>query len=76
MEADDLRRLQRNALNEPFRIRMTGGEVFEVRHHDFMTVGDYHAAIVVRDEDGVDRVHLAAIMNISTIEMLPTAVQK
>lgn len=71
MEAEDLRKLGRKALTEPFRIRMTGGETFDVRHHDFFTVSDYHAVIVLPDEAGKYRVNLASIVNISTIEMLP-----
>jgi len=47
---------------------MTGGEVFDVRHHDFVTVSDYHAVVVLKDEQGACRAHLAAIMNISPIE--------
>jgi len=72
MESDDLRRLQRQAMKSPFRIRMTGGETFEVHHHDFMTVSDYHAAIVV-DEDDKQTMHLATLINISSIEMLPVS---
>jgi hypothetical protein len=75
MDPEDLRKLARNALAEPFRIRMTGGEIFEVRHHDFITVSDYHAVIVLPDEKGKYRANLAAIMNISTIEMLPTSME-
>ncbi len=72
MESEDLRQLQRQALQSPFRIKMTGGETFEVRHHDFMTVSDYHAAIVI-ENNGNQTMHLATLMNISSIEMLPTA---
>lgn len=72
MEKDDLRVLARNALKEPFRIRMTGGEVLDVRHHDFIAVSDYHAAIVV-PENGQEQLHLATLVNISKIEMLPAA---
>jgi len=74
MESDDLRRLQRQAMKSPFRIQMNGGETFEVRHHDFMTVSDYHAAIVM-EENGKQTMHLATLINISSIEMLPTAAQ-
>lgn len=70
MEKDDLRKLARNAAQEPFRINMTGGESFEVRHRDFITVSDYHAAVVVKENEK-ESVHLAAIMNISTIDKLP-----
>jgi hypothetical protein len=72
MESDDMRQLQRQAMQSPFRIRMTGGEEFDVRHHDFMTVSDYHAAIVV-PENGRQKMHLITLVNISSIEMLPTA---
>jgi hypothetical protein len=72
MESDDMRQLQRQAMQSPFRIRMTGGEEFDMRHHDFMTVSDYHAAIVV-PENGRQKMHLITLVNISNIEMLPTA---
>jgi hypothetical protein len=72
MESDDMRQLQRQAMQSPFRIRMTGGEEFDVRHHDFMTVSDYHAAIVV-PKNGRQKMHLITLVNISNIEMLPTA---
>ena len=75
MESDEMRRLQRQAFQSPFRIRMTGGEEFEVRHHDFMTVSDYHAAIVVQ-ENSRQSMHLITLVNISSIEMLPTKASK
>lgn len=72
MEKDDLRELQRNALAAPFRINMTGGESFEVRHHDFITVSDYYAAVVVPEEEG-ERLQMLTLVNISTIDMLPAS---
>ena len=74
MEPDYVRELQRNALRAPFRVNMTGGESFEVRHHDFITVSDYHAAIVV-EENGRYRMHMATLVNISTIDMLQTGAE-
>ncbi|MEN1680747.1 MAG: hypothetical protein AAGJ46_14255 [Planctomycetota bacterium] len=71
MESDELKKLARNAMGAPFRIRMTGGEQFEVRHPDFITVSEYHAAVVM-PEDGVERLNILTLVNISTVEMLPT----
>lgn len=77
MEKDDLRQLASKAQLEPFRIRMTGGESFDVRHPDYISVSDYHAAIVVPDSaSGRERLHLATLVNISTVEMLPAEIEK
>lgn len=75
MEKEDLRELQRNALRAPFRINMTGGESFEVRCHDFITVSDYYAAVVVPEDNG-ERLHMLTLVNISTIEMLPAPAER
>ncbi|MEQ8846260.1 hypothetical protein [Botrimarina sp.] len=74
MEKDDLRELARNASRQPFRIRMTGGEVFDVRHQDFISVSDYHGSVIMVEE-GKEHMHIFTLLNISTIEMLPTAAE-
>ena len=75
MEKDDLRELAKNAIRAPFRINMTGGESFEVRHRDFITVSEYYAAVVV-PKNGEDSIHMLTLVNISTIDMLPKEVEK
>ncbi|TWT95828.1 hypothetical protein Pla108_29050 [Botrimarina colliarenosi] len=73
MEKEDLRELARNASRQPFRIRMTGGETFDVRHQDSISVSDYHGSVIVV-QDGKEHMHIFTLMNISTIEMLPAPV--
>lgn len=74
MEKEDLRELARNASLQPFRIRMTGGESFEVQHPDFISVSDYHGSVIVVENEE-EHMHIFTLLNISTIEMLPTTAE-
>ena len=47
MSAEDLQRFTRRQPFEPFRVKVSGGEVYEVTHPDMMIVGDSSALIAV-----------------------------
>ena len=49
---------------------MNNGDVFDVAHSEFMSVGDYTAALLVRS-GGVARHRIVTLINISDVEVLP-----
>lgn len=71
MEPEELKDALRQG---PVRVTMNNGDVFEVPHSEFMSVGDYTAALLVR-ADGVARHRLVSLINISDVEILPTSAE-
>jgi hypothetical protein len=39
----------------PVRVRMNNGDVWDIPSAEFAIVGDLHAAVLVRDDDGIRR---------------------
>lgn len=67
MEAEELKEALRQG---PVRLRMNNGDEFVVPHTEFISVSDYTAALLVREE-GPARHRIVSLMNISDIELLP-----
>ncbi len=66
MEADDLRSLIPSC---PLRIQLNSGEAYTVEKPEFIMVGDYQAAILVR-MTGALRTVVIGLMNISSVQPL------
>lgn len=53
---------------------MNNGDDFVVPHTEFISVGDYAAALLVR-EDGPARHRIVSLLNISDVELLPQSAE-
>lgn len=45
----------------PVRVRMNNGDVWDIPSAEFAIVGDLHAAVLVRDGDGVRRAKILSL---------------
>lgn len=52
----------------PCRVKMNNGDAWEIPSPEFCLVGEYTAAILHRDDDGVMRNKLISLMNICSGE--------
>lgn len=74
MRPDDLHEFTRKRPFAPYRIHVTGGQVYEIRHPDQVIVLRSRVAIGVGASDGVpDRLEHVALLHIVRIEELPSA---
>lgn len=71
MEPDELKDALRQG---PVRIKMNNGDTFDVPHSEFISVGDYTAALLIR-ENGQARHRIVTLVNISDVELLPSETQ-
>lgn len=70
MNADTIREWINRRPFEPFELRLSNGEVYQVRHPENIAIGKNRIAVV---DPGLDRfVHLA-LVHINSIEALQTA---
>jgi hypothetical protein len=71
LRPQDIQQQLRKRRFEPFRVHLTDGTTYEVRHPDMVIVGDRFVAIgVPRSPDGsvADRVETAALIHIVRLE--------
>lgn len=54
---------------------MNNGDEFLVPHTEFISVSDYTAALLVRQNNGHARHRIVSLMNISDIELLPNTIE-
>jgi hypothetical protein len=76
MRPDDLLELRRERPFQPFRLHLTDGATYEVRHPELVMVGRSKALIGLPAHDltpGVfERYHTVALLHITRIEPLET----
>jgi len=71
MRPNDLLELVRRQPFAPFRVHITGGKTYEVRHPDQMIVLRSRAALAVGGENGVgDRLEHVALLHFVRVEEL------
>jgi hypothetical protein len=69
MNAETLRDFVRAQPFEPFRIRMSNGELHEIRHPECIMIGTNKAVVHYPDHD---RFVFCALIHINTVEPLQT----
>ena len=70
---DDLIELIRRQPFAPFRLHITGGNIYEVRHPDQIIVLRSRAVLGVGGDNGVaDRLEHVALVHVVRLEELPT----
>ncbi len=78
MSAEDLLRFTRRQPFEPFRVKVSGGEVYEVAHPDMMIVGNTSAIIAVphpsRPGGPAHRVVTVSLLHVIEIGLLAAGV--
>ncbi len=52
----------------PVRVRMNNGDVWEIPSAEFAIVGDLHAAVLVRDDDGIRRAKILSLVCMCSAE--------
>ena len=57
----------------PVRVRMNNGDQWDIPSAEFAIVGDLHAAVLVRDEDGIRRAKILSLVCISSAEPMEPA---
>jgi hypothetical protein len=70
MNADTIREWLNRWPFEAFELRLSNGEIYQVRHPENMAVGKNRIAIV---DPGTDRFVHVALVHINSIEALQTA---
>lgn len=65
MDRDELIHLIRQG---PVRVRMNNGDVYDIPNAEFAIVGDLHAGVLVRDEDGVARARILSLVCMCSAE--------
>lgn len=76
MTREELVSLLRTQPFRPFKIHLTNGEVYEIRHPDMAlpTFGTVHIAIPpASNPDGFDRVVIASLLHVLKVEPSPVA---
>ena len=77
MRPDDLIAFVRRERFEPFRIHITGGKTYDVRHPDQIIVLQSRAVLAVGGENGVgDRLEHIALVHVVRVEELPQDTRK
>ena len=75
MRPEDLREFNRKQPFEPYRIHITGGQTYDIKHPDQVIVLRSRAAIGVGDEVGIsERIEHVALIHIVCIEELQAEV--
>jgi hypothetical protein len=80
MTPEDLNNLLHARPFQPFRLRMTDGESYEVRHPDALRIAGRSAVVFVRAIEGplpfvYDRFDLVSLLHIVRVELLQPATQ-
>jgi hypothetical protein len=70
MNADTIREWLRRQPFEPFELRLSNGEHYQVRHPELLAIGKNRLAIV---DPTTDRFVHVALVHINSIEALQTA---
>jgi len=70
MNADTIREWINRRPFEPFELRLSNGEVYQVRHPENIAIGKNRIAVV---DPGADRFVHIAMVHINSIEALQTA---
>lgn len=71
MRPDDLLELVRRQPFAPFRVHITGGKTYDVRHPDQIIVLRSRAVVAVGGENGVgDRLEHVALVHVVRVEEL------
>jgi hypothetical protein len=70
MDRDELIHLIRQG---PARIRMNSGDEWDIPSAEFAIVGDLHAAVLVRDGDGVRRAKILSLVYMCSAEPVAPA---
>jgi hypothetical protein len=74
MRPDDLLELTRRQPFAPFRIHVTGGVTYDVRHPDQIIVLRSRAVLAAAGDNAIpDRLEHVALVHIVRVEELPTA---
>ncbi len=70
MNADTVREWLNRQPFEPFELRLSNGEIYQVRHPENIAIGKNRIAVV---DPGADRFVHIALVHINIIEALQTA---
>ncbi len=70
MNADTVREWLNRQPFEPFELRLSNGEIYQVRHPENIAIGKNRIAVV---DPGADRFVHIALVHINSIEALQTA---
>ena len=70
MNADTIREWLRRQPFEPFELRLSNGEHYQIRHPELLAIGKNRLAIV---DPNTDRVVHVALVHVNSIEALQTA---
>ena len=70
MNADAIREWLRRQPFEPFQLRLSNGELYEVRHPELVALARTHLALA---DPSADRIQFIALMHINSIGALQTA---
>ena len=70
MNAETIREWLTRAPFEPFELRLSNGETYQVRHPEVVAIGRNRIAIV---DPNTDRIVHVALVHINSIEALQTA---
>jgi hypothetical protein len=70
MNADTIREWLSRQPFEPFELRLSNGETYQVRHPEVIAIGKNRIAIV---DPGIDRFVHVALVHINSIEALQRA---
>jgi hypothetical protein len=79
MNPEELNSLVHKMPFQPFRLCLTDGESYEVRHPDAIRIAGRTAVVFARKSDGAvsilyDRFHLVSLLHIVRVEFLEPAV--
>jgi hypothetical protein len=70
MNAETIREWLNRRPFEPFELRLSDGEVFQVRHPEVMAIGKNRLAIV---DPETDRIVHVALIHVNSVQALQTA---
>ena len=75
MTADEYRNLIRRWPFEPFRIRMSSGDAYEVRHPEFawLLKGGIYVGLPADKDELPDRAVFCSLLHVAAIETLASA---
>lgn len=57
----------------PVRVRMNNGDMWDIPSSEFAIVGDLHAAVLVRDDDGIRRAKILSLVCMCSAEPMEPA---
>lgn len=57
----------------PVRVRMNKGDHWDIPSSEFAIVGDPHAAVLIRDDDGVRRAKILSLVRMGSAERMEAA---